>query len=172
MVRIAGPEEELPGEVLVGGPTLMLGYAGQADQPIDDDGWLHTGDIGEFDSSGQLHITDRAKDIIIRGGENIAAANVESVLDRHPAVLESAVVSLPHPDLGEEVGAVVVLQAGSEVTDRELTRHAADQLATFEVPSKWWIRTEPLPVNTVAKVDKRLVREQWLEAANLPPTIR
>ena len=172
MVRIAGPEEELPGEVLVGGPTLMLGYAGQAGQPIDGDGWLHTGDIGEFDSSGQLHITDRAKDIIIRGGENIAAANVESVLDRHPAVLESAVVSLPHPDLGEEVGAVVVLQAGSEVTDRELTRHAADQLATFEVPSKWWIRTEPLPVNTVAKVDKRLVREQWLEAANLPPTIR
>jgi long-chain acyl-CoA synthetase len=67
---------------------------------------------------------------------------------------------------------VVVLQAGSEVTDRELALHAADQLATFEVPSKWWIRTEPLPVNTVAKVDKRLVREQWLEAGNLPPTSR
>jgi len=164
-VRIAGTSAELPGEILVGGPTLMLGYAGPNDQPIDNDGWLHTGDIGAFDSGGHLRVTDRAKDIIIRGGENVAAANVESVLNRHPDVVESAVISLPHPDLGEEVCAVVVLRFGSRITDEELAHFATSRLARFEIPSKWWIRTDPLPVNTAAKVDKRILRSEWSDIA-------
>jgi acyl-CoA synthetase (AMP-forming)/AMP-acid ligase II len=162
LVRIAGPEEPVPGEILVSGPTLMLGYAGQSDQPIDDDGWLHTGDIGALDEAGHLYVTDRAKDIIIRGGENIAAANVESVLDRHPAVAESAVVSLPHTDLGEEVGAVIVFRPDSVVTDRELAGWVGERLARFEVPSRWWLRSEALPINTAGKIDKKLVRSEFL----------
>jgi long-chain acyl-CoA synthetase len=162
LVRIAEPDGGGEGEILVGGPSLMLGYADQPDQPIDEDGWLHTGDIGRLDARGHLYVTDRAKDIIIRGGENIAAAHVESVLDLHPAVAESAVVSLPHPDLGEEVGAVVVRCAGAAVTEHELAQHAASRLAGFEVPSRWWLRSEPLTISSAGKIDKKLVRQEFL----------
>jgi long-chain acyl-CoA synthetase len=162
-VRIGDPEDPFPGEILVRGPTLMLGYIGEQDQPIDEQGWLHTGDIGLLDDLGHLHVTDRAKDIVIRGGENVAAANVENVLEQHPDVLESAVISLPHADLGEEVAAVVVARPDRWLTRAGLMTFCSERLASFEVPSRWWLRSETLPVNSVSKVDKASLRREWME---------
>jgi long-chain acyl-CoA synthetase len=170
-VRINGSAEGGEGEVLVRSPSVMLGYwtteacddLSQLDPgPIDQERWLHSGDIGHMDPEGQLYITDRSKDIVIRGGENIACPHIESRLLEHPAVSEAAVFGLPHPTLGEELAAVVVVSDGEEVTADELAAHAAVALAYFEVPAHWRIQTEPLPQNTIGKVLKRTVREHWL----------
>ena len=157
-VRIAGD-----GEILVRSPTLMQGYWGTpgAASGINDDGWLATGDIGHLDGDGYLFITDRAKDLVIRGGENIASANVERALASHPAVAEVAVIGLAHADLGEEVGAVVVARSGHRVRPGELGQHATRLLARFEVPSRWWLHDGPLPTTPVGKVDKRTLRDTW-----------
>jgi long-chain acyl-CoA synthetase len=117
--------------------------------------------VGRIDTDGYLYVLDRTKDVIIRGGENIAGPHVEDRLLAHEAVADVAVVGLPHPDLGEEVAAAVVLQPGRQVTTKELAAHAAAGLAHFEVPSTWWIRSEPLPVNAVGKVLKRELRATW-----------
>src|SRR5581483_3801317 len=117
-VDCGGPDGLGPGELLVRTPGVMHGYWNHpADDGIDADGWLHTGDLARV-SDGHLYITGRVKDIIIRGGENVSATHVESRLLAHPGVREAAVVGLPHPDLGEEVAAAVV------VTDPTL--HAED----------------------------------------------
>jgi acyl-CoA synthetase (AMP-forming)/AMP-acid ligase II len=138
-------------EILVRAPTQMTGYV-DADSPIDAEGWLHTGDLGRIDANGQLWITGRCKDLIIRGGENIAPAAVERALMALPGVSEAAVFGVPHPDLGEEVMAVVVAQGAPSAT--ELQARLRGSLASFAVPSHWWIRTDPLPVNQTGKVDK------------------
>jgi acyl-CoA synthetase (AMP-forming)/AMP-acid ligase II len=140
------------GEVLVRSPTQMLGYFAEAESPIDSDGWLHTGDLGYVDAEGRLWITGRCKDIIIRGGENISPAAVERALTALAGVTEAAVFGVPHPDLGEEVMAVVVVN--SEVTLEQLQGQLRMQLASFAVPSRWRLQTEPLPVNQTGKVDK------------------
>ena len=137
-------------------PTQMLGYWGQAsDDAIDEEGWLHTGDLGHLDGDGYLFITGRMKDLIIRGGENIAAPHVENVLLRHPGIRDVAVCGRPDPDLGEIVAAAVVLDPSSTVTVAELRAFAAEHLAYFEIPTSWWLRTDPLPSNDVGKVQKR-----------------
>src|SRR4030095_5519375 len=96
------------GEVLGRSPSQMLGYFGEEESPIDREGWLHTGDLGRVDGDGHLWITGRLKHSIIRGGDNIAPAAVERALLDIPGVSEAAVFGVPHPDLGEEVMAVVV----------------------------------------------------------------
>src|ERR1700730_13363814 len=112
----------------------MLGYWGEdAPEIIDADGWLHTGDLGYIDD-GLLYVTGRAKDVIIRGGENIAAAHVEEVLHRHPALAPAAGVALPALTFGETVGAVV--QPRGPVTVAELTEFAAASLGRFQVPAR------------------------------------
>jgi long-chain acyl-CoA synthetase len=122
---------------------------------------VKTGDIGRLDADNRLYLVGRSKDIIIRGGENIACAEVEHSLTTHPAVREVAVVALPHADLGEEVAAAVVLKDGATATEQELRAHAATTLGRFEVPSRWWIRSEPLPTNASGKILKREVIAQW-----------
>jgi long-chain acyl-CoA synthetase len=174
VVRIDQPDESGCGEVLVRSPSVMLGYwahqsSGEAADirgPVTDDRWLRTGDIGRLDNDGFLYITDRSKDIVIRGGENVATSHVEDVLMRHPDVREVAVVGLPHPSLGEEVGAAVVLQNDVTVTGEQLSAFALEHLAYFEVPSCWWFVTEPLPQNATGKVLKRTIRDTW------PPALR
>jgi long-chain acyl-CoA synthetase len=142
----------------------MLGYWGQpSDATIDDDGWVHTGDLGHIDDDGYLFITGRVKDLIIRGGENIAAAHVENVLLRHPEIRDVAVCGRPDPDLGEIVAAAVVLDADSTVTVNDLRTFAAEHLAYFELPTTWWLRTEALPSNDVGKVQKRQLQDNWPE---------
>ena len=140
-------------EVLLRSPTQMLGYLGEDSSPIDADGWLHTGDLGHLDEAGHLWITGRSKDLIIRGGENIAPVAVERALMGIPGVVEAAVVGVPHPDLGEEVMAYVV--TGDErQTPESLAAALRGNLSSFAVPTRWHIQPEPLPTNHAGKVDK------------------
>lgn len=179
-VRIDSPDETGAGEVLVRSPSVMLGYwtgadagaeHGGDDNPVTPDRWLRTGDIGRLDADGYLYITDRTKDIVIRGGENIATPHVESRLLEHPAVKEAAVVGLPHPSLGEELGAVVVLHDDAGVVAGDLAEFAREALAYFEVPTKWWFRVGPLPQNTTGKVLKRQLRNDWIDRRGSDATI-
>lgn len=139
-------------EILIRSPTQMSGYYGTLLSPIDDHGWLHTGDLGRLDEGGYLWITGRCKDMIIRGGENIAPAAVERALMAISGVADAAVLGVPHPDLGEEVMAIVVVKGdqSAEVLQAQLR----GQVASFAVPSLWRIRKEPLPTNHAGKVDK------------------
>jgi long-chain acyl-CoA synthetase len=121
---------------------------------------VHTGDLGRIDD-GLLFVTGRSKDVVIRGGENIAAPRVEAVLLDHPGVQDAAVIGLDHPDLGEEVAAAVVLHPGVPVDPATLAAFLGDRLAHFEIPTAWWIGEEPLPMSSTGKVDKRALRANW-----------
>ena len=179
-IRIADPDEGGIGEIVVRSPSVMLGYWAEGNEgpegdiepgPISADRWLYTGDIGWIDHEGYLYVTDRNKDIVIRGGENIATPNVENRLLEHPAVVEVAVVGLPHPILGEELGAVVVLSGDPKPTKEDLAKFAGETLAYFEVPSRWQFRTEHLPQNTTGKILKRVIRDEWIEQlSTMEPT--
>jgi long-chain acyl-CoA synthetase len=172
-LRIDNPDEKGCGEIVVRSPSVMLGYWPDPERPHDTgpitaDRWLHTGDIGWIDEDGYLYVTDRSKDIVIRGGENIATPNVENRLLEHPAVREVAVIGVPHEHLGEEVAAVVVLAEGAEASPDELAAFAAAELAYFEVPTQWQIQYERLPQNATGKILKRQVRDQWLARRSGP----
>jgi acyl-CoA synthetase (AMP-forming)/AMP-acid ligase II len=139
----------------------MSGYYGLDQSPIDAEGWLQTGDLGRLDAEGNLWITGRCKDMIIRGGENIAPVAVERALMTLPGVTEAVVFGVPHADLGEEVVAVVVVDAGTgAVTGVELRERLRGKVASFAVPSRWRVRTEPLPTNHAGKVDKVAISAQ------------
>jgi acyl-CoA synthetase (AMP-forming)/AMP-acid ligase II len=147
--------EDLPdGEVLIRSPTQMTRYIGVDESPIDAEGWLHTGDLGHFDDEGRLWITGRAKDLIIRGGENVAPASVERALTSIPGVVEAAVVGIPHPELGEEVCAFVVID-DARLTSGDLAGQLRGRLASFAMPTIWYLQQERLPTNQTEKVDKR-----------------
>ena len=161
-LTIAEPGDQGAGEILVRSPTLMLGYVGIDDGTVDSEGWLHTGDLGHLNDEGYLFIDGRSKDMVIRGGENIACPHVEAVLLRHPDVAEAAALGLPHPDLGEELAAVVVYRRGGRVpTIDELIAHMAAEVAYFEIPTRWWIREEPLPTVGTEKIDKRSLTTEF-----------
>lgn len=151
-IRIAPAQAGQDGEILVRSPTQMLGYVGEAASPVDEDGWLHTGDLGVLDKNGYLWITGRSKDLIIRGGENIAPAAVEEALNSFPGVVESAVFGVPNADLGEEVMAVVSVAGG--VTTDHLREHLAGRVASFAIPRHWQLVHDVLPVNHSGKIDK------------------
>jgi acyl-CoA synthetase (AMP-forming)/AMP-acid ligase II len=159
------PRDGMPdAEILIRAPTQMTGYV-DTESPIDAEGWLHTGDLGRLDGNGQLWITGRCKDLIIRGGENIAPAAVERALMALPGISEAAVFGVPHPDLGEEVVAVVTAEGAP--TPEQLQAQLRGHLASFAVPSRWWIRTDPLPVNQTGKVDKPALKAE-LRARSAP----
>lgn len=150
---------DLPdGEILLRSPTQMSGFFGLDESPIDAEGWLHTGDLGRLDDKGNLWITGRCKDMIIRGGENIAPAAIERALMSIPGVAETVVFGVPHRDLGEEVMAVVVTEA--ELTQQQLQEQLRGQIASFAVPSRWRIQREPLATNHTGKVDKAAISAQ------------
>jgi len=150
------PSDYSDGEILIRSPTQMSGYIGPGTSPnrgpIDADGWLHTGDLGRIDEDGFLWITGRSKEMIIRGGENIAPAAVEAALTKLPQVSEAVVFGVPDPVLGEEVMAIVVADAGT--SSEGLADQLKGQLASFAIPSRWQLRTEALPWNHAGKVDK------------------
>ena len=124
-------------------------------------GWVVTGDLARLDEEGFLYLVDRAKDMLIRGGENIYSIEVESALYDHPAVMDAAVVGIPHKVLGEEVGAVVQLKPGMSVSEDELRAHVANQLAAFKVPVEVQFMDEPLPRNANGKILKNELRERF-----------
>jgi long-chain acyl-CoA synthetase len=160
-LRIANPDESGEGEIWMRAPSAMTGYWGLQEQIIDDNGWIHSGDLGRIDGTGYLYVTGRKKDIIIRGGENVSVMSIEQRLNQHPAVVEAAVVGLPHADLGEEVAAAVLLKPGATTTSRELAEFVSSKLAYFQVPTRWWLRDQPLPTNAAGKVVKEELRANW-----------
>jgi long-chain acyl-CoA synthetase len=159
-LKIADPDDDGIGELLVRTPGQMLGYWNEPPDPsvIDEEGFVHSGDLGKL-VDGRLYITGRSKDIVIRGGENIAAPRVESVLHEHPDVADVAVVGLPHPDLGEEVAAAIRLRPGARATVESLTEYARGRMASFEVPSSWWLSDHELPMTDAGKADKKRLRD-------------
>jgi hypothetical protein len=166
-VRIVGEDgAALPpgevGEIWLKGPTVVRGYLDddEATRASFTDGWFHSGDLGRLDTDSFVYVVDRLKDVVIRGGENVYAAEVEAALFEHPDVVDAAVVGAPHDRLGEEVAAFVCLRSGSELESDALRRHAARRLAQFKVPSIVVFRDEPLPRNAAGKVLKRILREE------------
>ncbi|MGK2949750.1 MAG: class I adenylate-forming enzyme family protein [Acidimicrobiales bacterium] len=149
------------GEVCITGPILMAGYWNKPEataEAIDADGWLHTGDVGHLDDDGFLYITDRAKDMIIRGGENIYCVEIEQRLVTHPEIVDAAIIGVPHPELGEEVKAVVQLEDGSSLTEAEVKQWVADGLAAFKVPAYVTLQADKLPRNASGKLLKNVLR--------------
>ncbi|WP_349237748.1 AMP-binding protein [Novosphingobium sp. SG707] len=151
------------GEILARGPAMMVGYAdpAQTAEVIDDQGYFLTGDLGRRDARGGLTITGRKKDLIIRGGENISATEIEQVLLTHPAVADCAVVAMPHPRLGEGVCAFVVGQGGAQAAD--LAAHVAQSgLAKQKIPERFeWV--ESLPRTASGKIRKDRLRADIAE---------
>ncbi len=157
----ADGEAELPvgqvGELWARGPMVVTGYWNKPEATAATfvDGWVRTGDLARLDEEGFCFIVDRAKDMIIRGGENIYSSEVENVLYDHPAVTDAALVGLPHRTLGEEPAAVVHLAPGSRASEAELKAHVAARLAAFKVPVRIHFCAETLPRNANGKILKR-----------------
>lgn len=165
LVRVVDPAgTPLPagedGEVVVRGDVVMSGYWGDPDASATAvrDGWLHTGDIGRLDEAGFLHLTDRAKDVIITGGSNVYPREVEEVLLTHPGVVEVAVVGRPDRAWGESICAVVVAAPGTRPREDELVAHCRARLAAFKKPRTVMFVAE-LPKNAAGKVLRRELRE-------------
>jgi len=149
------------GEVIARGPNIMKGYY---NMPVETEaamrnGWLHTGDMGRFDEDGYLYIVERKKDLIIRGGFNIYPRDVEEVLNRHPAVIESAVVGVPSQRMGEEVKAFVVTHA--PVDADTLMTYCRVSLANYKTPSEIEF-VDALPRNAIGKIDKKELRKRYV----------
>jgi acyl-CoA synthetase (AMP-forming)/AMP-acid ligase II len=147
------------GEVVVQGPTVMRGYLNRPEETARTlrDGWLHTGDVGTLDEDGYLRIVDRVKDMIIRGGENIYPQEIEQAIHLHPAVLEAAVVGRPHPVMGEEPVAFVVLKEGASLDQDALVAFLTERIAKFKLPTEVSFIDE-VPKNPVGKFDKPKLR--------------
>ncbi|WP_202390012.1 class I adenylate-forming enzyme family protein [Parapontixanthobacter aurantiacus] len=152
---------ELPvgeiGELWARGPMVVKGYWKNPEATAETfvDGWVKTGDLARLDEEGWCYIADRAKDMIIRGGENIYSSEVENVLYDHPAVTDAALIGLPHRELGEEPAAVVHLAPGTQASEEELQEWVADRLAKFKVPVKIAFSHETLPRNANGKILKK-----------------
>jgi long-chain acyl-CoA synthetase len=146
------------GEIAIRGHNVMKGYWGKPEATAEaiTDGWFRTGDLAKVDSDGYYYIVDRKKDLIIRGGYNVYPRELEEVLHEHPAVAEVAVVGIPHPDLGEEVGAAVALKPGASATAAELREFAKDKVAAYKYPRQVWLVTS-LPKGPTGKILRREV---------------
>ena len=165
-LRIMSPDgsEELAigevGELWARGPQVVKGYWNnpEASAATFVDGWVRTGDLARLDEEGFVYIVDRAKDMVIRGGENIYSIEVENVLFDHPAVTDAALIGLPHRTLGEEPAAVVHLAPGASATEEELKAWVRDRLAVFKTPVKIVFLPQPLPRNANGKILKNELR--------------
>src|SRR5687767_7967827 len=149
------------GEIWFKGPHLIRGYWNRPDATAETivDGWLRSGDLGRLDEEGFVYVEDRAKDMVLRGGENVYCAEVEAAIFEHPDVHEVAVFGVPHERLGEEVAAAVVARAGAELDEGELVSFLSGRLAPFKVPSRWIVKDE-LPRNAAGKFLKRELRDE------------
>ncbi|MEL7453717.1 MAG: AMP-binding protein [Pseudomonadota bacterium] len=151
------------GELWVKGASNCKLYWNRPDATAETfvDGWVVTGDLARLDEEGFLYLVDRAKDMLIRGGENVYCIEVENALYDHPAIMDASVVGIPHKVLGEEVGAVVQVKPGKAITQDELRAHVASQIAAFKVPVEIRIQDTPLPRNANGKILKSELRGQF-----------
>jgi long-chain acyl-CoA synthetase len=159
------PQGEV-GEIAIRGHNIMKGYLNKPEataEAVSADGWFRTGDIGRVDEDGYYYIVDRKKDLIIRGGYNIYPREIEEVLYEHPEVAEAAVVGMPHPELGEEVGAAVALKPGATVTPDELRSYVKSQVAAYKYPRRVWI-VDALPKGPTGKILKKEITVPDAEA--------
>jgi long-chain acyl-CoA synthetase len=153
------------GELWCKGPQVVKGYWNKPEATAQTfiDGWVRTGDLARLDEEGFCYIIDRAKDMLIRGGENIYCIEVENLLYEHPAIMDAALVGIPHKTLGEEPAAVVTLKPGAEATEAELRAFVADRLAAFKVPVKVVFWPETLPRNANGKILKSELKKVFVE---------
>ena len=147
----------------VRGPNVFKGYWRMPEKTkaeFRDDGFFITGDLGQIDARGYVHIVGRGKDFIISGGFNVYPKEVESEIDALPGVAESAVIGVPHPDLGEGVMAVVVLAKDSELREKDVIETLKNRLANYKLPKRVFF-VDGLPRNTMGKVQKNLLRDAY-----------
>jgi len=144
------------GEIVIRGHNVMKGYWKKPDatEEVMKGGWFHTGDMAKVDEDGYFFIVDRKKDLIIRGGYNVYPREIEEVLYEHPAIREAAVVAVPHDELGEEVGAAVVLKDGEELDAPTLQAYVKENVAAYKYPRRIWFVDE-LPKGPTGKILKR-----------------
>ena len=172
-LKVVGPDgEEVPrgqtGEIVGRGDNVMLGYWNRPDETAQAlrGGWMHSQDVGFMDESGFVYITDRIKDMIVSGAENVYSIEVENVISKHPAVDECAVIGVPDDKWGERVHAVVVLKAGATLTLEDLQAYARRQIAGYKCPRSLDIHVGPLPRSAAGKVLKTTLREPfWSQSA-------
>jgi acyl-CoA synthetase (AMP-forming)/AMP-acid ligase II len=152
------------GEVVIQGPSVFRGYENnpEANAASFTDGWFRTGDQGYLDPDNYLHLTGRIKDLIIRGGENIAPREVDEVLLAHAAVAEAVTFAMPHPVLGEEVAAAVVLHEAGSVHEPALLKHCRDRLAEYKCPKKLFI-VRSIPLTATGKIRRQQVAASILD---------
>ena len=158
------PGPNTVGILCVRGSIVIKGYLNrpEANAETIKDGWLNTGDIARIDDEGFVYIVDRAKDMVIRGGENVYCSEVETVIYNHDAIAEAAVFGIPEERLGEEVAAVLVLRPGATLTEEELRTFLSASLAKHKIPTKVWFRSEPIPRNATGKFLKRELRKELI----------
>ena len=149
------------GEIWFFGPMLIRGYWNRPDATAETivDGWLRSGDLGRLDADGFVYVEDRVKDMILRAGENVYGAEVESAIYEHPAIHEAAVFGVPHERLGEEVGVAILVNDGMTLTPEELWAFLDVKIAKFKIPTQVVIMTEPLPRNAAGKFLKRELQQ-------------
>ena len=149
------------GEIWFFGPMLIRGYWNRPDATAETivDGWLRSGDLGRLDADGYVYVEDRVKDMILRAGENVYGAEVESAIYEHPSVHEAAVFGVPHERLGEEVGVAILVNDGMTLTPEELWAFLDVKIAKFKIPTQVVIMTEPLPRNAAGKFLKRELQQ-------------
>ena len=149
------------GEIWFFGPMLIRGYWNRPDATAETivDGWLRSGDLGRLDADGYVYVEDRVKDMILRAGENVYGAEVESAIYEHPAIHEAAVFGVPHERLGEEVGVAILVNDGMTLTPAELWAFLDEKIAKFKIPTQVVIMTEPLPRNAAGKFLKRELQQ-------------
>jgi len=152
------------GEIQMSGPMLIRGYWNRPEATAEAivDGWLHTGDLGYIVEEGFVFIVDRAKDMVLRGGENVYCAEVEAQIYEFPLVHECAVFGLPHERLGEEVVAAIMVEPGSTLDIAELEAFLKPRMAAFKMPTQWFVQEEPLVRGATGKILKREIRAQIL----------
>jgi acyl-CoA synthetase (AMP-forming)/AMP-acid ligase II len=154
------------GEILIKGPCNFRSYWNKPEatkEVLTEDGWFHTEDIGLFDEDGFLYIVDRAKDIVIRGGENISCLDVEAAIYKHPDVLEASVFGVPDDRFGEVLAAVIAIKRGRKPTVESIQQFLADHIAQFKVPAHLWLQEQKLPRIASGKINKRQLRKTATE---------
>jgi len=162
------PQGEV-GQIWIKGHNIMKGYWKRDDATAEvmRDGWFATGDMAKVDEDGYFFIVDRKKELIIRGGYNVYPREVEEVLYEHPKIREAAVLGVPHPEWGEEIGAAVVLEPGEELAPEEISAYVREQIAAYKYPRVVWFLDE-LPKGPTGKIVKREI--EIPEDASAPQT--